>query len=149
MVDWYFYVQAVISMLLIASPPDPVKVLFFDVARPPAGNWSLSSRIMGHPNPRRDEHMCRYGRPVGWRETFVESAQLDAFESCAVDGDLVCGRCIDVAERVLCSRNSVSVDAAPVVVPAEVMSQGVRLPANEDIGEGSCVEVEAIVLGRK
>ena len=32
MIDWHFYVQAVISMLLITSPPDPVKVLFFNTA---------------------------------------------------------------------------------------------------------------------
>jgi hypothetical protein len=48
MVDWYSYVQAVISMLLTTSPPDPVKVLFFDVPRPPAGNRSLTVEQSDH-----------------------------------------------------------------------------------------------------
>ena len=30
MFDWHFYVQAIISMILISSPPDPVKVLSYN-----------------------------------------------------------------------------------------------------------------------
>ena len=30
MIDWHFYVQAIIAMLMITSPPDPAKVLFFN-----------------------------------------------------------------------------------------------------------------------
>lgn len=46
MLDWHFYLQAVISLVLITSPPDPVKVLFFNSTIEKDGKGRTQSALL-------------------------------------------------------------------------------------------------------
>ena len=45
MFDWHFYVQAAISMLLITSPPDPAKIVFFNTTVEREGRSRTASAL--------------------------------------------------------------------------------------------------------
>ena len=49
MVDWHFYIQAAISLLLITFPPDPAKILLFNttIERDQKGRTQSALRVAG------------------------------------------------------------------------------------------------------